>query len=764
MKLVIEADDNTVIAEPGDSFVIGRDPNAELTIQNSRVSRQHLIVTFTNNSWTFRDLDSANGTLLNNKTATSGTIEKEMTLRLGGSGGTDVFFSLLSPQAKSPQSSTRDSIPRPVSNVSYSSKSKDFRLSLRPRLRIGKAGSNDLVIDESDVSDSHAEITLRSDGGYSILDLDSASGVHVNGMRTQRYTLRPGDKIAIGSATLVFTGSTLESPNRLEQENLEVHDLSVTIGGKLLLDSISVNFKPASLTAILGPSGAGKSTMLSALTGQTQISSGTVKFGGWDLISQYDFVRQRIGLVPQADILHTNLTARQALTYAAQLRFPKSTSLEQIDKRVDKVLAELELSEKADLRVDALSGGQRKRASVALELLTEPDLLLLDEPTSGLDPGLDRQVMKILKEIAARGKTVVVVTHSTDNLDLVDDVLLLSTGGREAYFGSPKSALQTFGEKTWPPIFERLLVSGAGLKQTRSGPERLPQSPAIDSDDFTLPRQDSLWQLWVLLKRNLKVMLSDGPFFAFLVVLPFLMAAVGLLAGSEDGLSTGPTDQGGLNPAARSLLLVMVLAGVFIGASSSIQELVKERAIFAREKGVGLGPTVYITSKVIILSILVAFQSSTFTLITLLGRPLPNEGVVFGDATLLEVTVAMVLLGIVSMIIGLFVSAYSNSRESTLPVLVGVTMIQVVLSGVVPLSVDDILGTVSNAVPAFWSTNMLAATIDLNSLSFLSSSDEYSFWQSTQSNWIFSCIVLGVMTLVLLVATIQKSSKVKSVR
>jgi ABC-type multidrug transport system ATPase subunit len=326
-----------------------------------------------------------------------------------------------------------------------------------------------------------------------------------------------------------------------------------------------------------------------------------VKFGGWDLISQYAFVRQRIGLVPQADILHTNLTARQALTYAAQLRFPKSTSLEQIDKRVDKVLAELELTERADLRVDALSGGQRKRASVALELLTEPDLLLLDEPTSGLDPGLDRQVMTILKEIAARGKTVVVVTHSTDNLDLVDDVLLLSTGGREAYFGSPKSALQTFGEKTWPPVFERLLVAGAGLKQSKSGNERLPKSPAIDSDDFTLPRQDSLWQLWILLKRNLRVMLSDGPFFAFLVALPFLMAAVGLLAGSEDGLSTGPTDQGGLNPAARSLLLVMVLAGVFIGASSSIQELVKERPIFAREKGVGLGPTVYITSKVIIL-------------------------------------------------------------------------------------------------------------------------------------------------------------------
>jgi hypothetical protein len=138
--------------------------------------------------------------------------------------------------------------------------------------------------------------------------------------------------------------------------------------------------------------------------------------------------------------------------------------------------------------------------------------------------------------------------------------------------------------------------------------------------------------------------------------------------------------------------------------------------------------------------------------------------VLFGEATLLEVTVAMVLLGIVSMVIGLFVSAYSNSREATLPVLVGITMIQVVLSGVVPLSVDEILGTVSNIVPAFWSTNMLAATIDLNSLSFLSSSDDYYFWESTQSNWSISLLVLAIMALVLLVATIAKASKVKSVR
>jgi hypothetical protein len=242
------------------------------------------------------------------------------------------------------------------------------------------------------------------------------------------------------------------------------------------------------------------------------------------------------------------------------------------------------------------------------------------------------------------------------------------------------------------------------------------------------------------------------------------MAMVGLLAGSEYGLSEGPLEQIGLNPSARSLLLVMVLAGVFIGASSSIQELVKERQIFAREKSVGLSPSAYVTSKVLVLGILVLFQTSVFSLITLMGRPLPEEGVSLGSLVLLEVVVGMCLLGLVSMSIGLFVSAYSNSREQTMPVLVGVTMIQVVLSGAVPLSIEEILGSVSNLVPAFWSTNMLAATIDLNALSFLSSQDEFYFWESTTENWALSAGVLTAIFLIFIVATIARVSKVTASR
>lgn len=763
MKLLVETAGKSFIAEPEQLVIVGRDPNVDVSINNPRVSRQHLRLSMEAGNWVFRDLSSANGTFVAGKNRNTGKITDGMLITLGGKGGTDVSFMLVSSSKSA--GLTNSSQEKLAAGVTISPGQKDVRVSMRPRLRIGQAKTNDIVINDPKVSDAHAEITLRPSGGYSISDLESKSGVFINGIRIQRHTLRAGDTVTIGAISFSFTGSTLETSRSSKIDSLVAREVSVSLGGRKIVQEVTVAFKPASLTAILGPSGAGKSTFLSALTGQTVAESGDIFFGAWDLLQEFDQVRHRIGFVPQSDILHTTLTTRQALIYGAKLRFPKGTEKSYIEKRVETVLAELELTEKADLKVEKLSGGQRKRASVALELLNEPDLLFLDEPTSGLDPGLDRQVMAILQKLAKRGKTVIVVTHSTDNLDLADDVLLLRTGGKLAYFGSPQSALQSFKQKTWPPVFENLMDHSADLVDLDStGDVVRPSGGSYKVKTNKRVIRDWAWQLSVLVQRNVRVMLSDGPFFAFLLILPFLMATVGLLAGSEDGLAEGPESQMGLNPSARSLLLVMILAGVFIGASSSIQELVKERPIFAREKSVGLSPSAYVISKVLFLGVLVIFQSTVFTLITLFGRPLPSEAVAFGDSVLLEIVVGMSILSLVSMAIGLFVSAFSNSREQTMPVLVGATMVQVVLSGAVPLSIEEILGTISNAVPAFWSTNMLAATIDLNSISFAQNADYFDFWEASASNWYLSMAVLSAIFLLFLIATILRVSRVTASR
>ena len=236
--------------------------------------------------------------------------------------------------------------------------------------------------------------------------------------------------------------------------------------GKQLLDHISLIARPGTLTAIIGGSGAGKTTLARLIAGYTQPSSGTVTFEGHNIHSEYASLRSRIGMVPQDDVVHRQLTVNQALNYAAELRLPPDTSKADRAQVVAQVLEELELTKHADTRVDKLSGGQRKRASVALELLTGPSLLILDEPTSGLDPALDRQVMMMLRQLADAGRVVLVVTHSVSYLDVCDQLLLVAPGGKTAYWARPARSARRWAPPTgptssprWAPIPRRPTVA-----------------------------------------------------------------------------------------------------------------------------------------------------------------------------------------------------------------------------------------------------------------------------------------------------------------
>jgi hypothetical protein len=364
--------------------------------------------------------------------------------------------------------------------------------------------------------------------------------------------------------------------------------------------------------------------------------------------------------------------------------------------------------------------------------LTEPALLFLDEPTSGLDPGLDRQVMALLRKLADSGKTVVVVTHSVSNLDFADDLVLMAAGGRLGYFGSPQSVFIQMGTSDWAEIFEKL-ASGDGAATRKAKPLRA-VSRWDNSNELASPAMQS-WsmQFTVLMRRYLKVIASDKGYLAFLGLLPFLVAGVGSLTGSKYGLGKGPEWRDYLNLEARPLLLVLILGAAFIGASTSIQELVKERVIFAREKSVGLRVSAYIASKVLILSTIVAAQVSVFVVLTLASRPIPEEAL-FLPAPMLELVAALVLLGLVSMALGLLASALVETPDVTMPILVALTMVQVVLSGAVPVSVDWLLDVLGPIVPAYWIMNMLAATVDLNALSFIEETDYLTAWDSEVSN------------------------------
>jgi ABC-type multidrug transport system ATPase subunit/pSer/pThr/pTyr-binding forkhead associated (FHA) protein len=717
-QLVVHAGANSRLIVEGQSAIVGRDDNVDFPLSNAKVSRHHVSIEHVEGRWVASDLSSSNGTFYRGKRIDTLTISAKTVLLLGGEKGVEIRLELVEGDSSS---GPRDSIAKLPAELG--------RISLGSRTRMGRGASNDLRIDDMLLSLWHAEIVINKQGLHEVVDLDSANGTFVNSVRVKRHVLQIGDLVEFGKSSLVFTGSALEPGDSLDGYGLVASQMSVVIGGKKLLDNVSFELKPSSVTAVIGPSGAGKSTVLNALTGKLPLSGGQVLFGSKDLIRDYDQLKSKIGFVPQSDLIHSNLTTQQALNYGAALRFPKDTTKQEQHARVERVLVELGLEHRKDLRIEKLSGGQRKRASVALELLTEPVLLFLDEPTSGLDPGLDRQVMQLLRDLADKGKTVVIVTHSTINLDLADDIVIMAPGGKLAYFGAPSAVMKTFKANSWPEVFDHLTSDEVDIAD-RSQAKFFGFKPnrAQETQLANTPLQGWFKQFLVLSKRYLSVIAADRGYTMFLGLLPFALSAVGLLTGSKFGLGEGSENLRNLNPDARSILLILLLGTTFIGASSSIQEIVRERVIFLRERSVGLRVSAYIASKIAVLGMIVTLQVLIFAGITIGSRPSPSEGLLI-QSGFAELLVALVLVGICSMVIGLVVSALVSTSEMTMPILVVLTMVQIVFSGAVPLGLDGILEKVGFLIPAYWAMNMLSSTVDMNRLNYLNSNDYIKVWE-----------------------------------
>ena len=290
-------------------------------------------------------------------------------------------------------------------------------------MKIGRRPDNDIVVSDLGVSKQHAELRLSPTGRYQIIDMGSHNGTFVNGTRINQAELKDNDIIAIGHATFRLVGGELIEYVDDGRATFEAHELRVVVhdGGKdkVLLDGITFPLAERSMMAVIGPAGAGKSTLLNALTGKRPATTGNVFYDYRDLYENYDELRQRIGLVPQESVTHDQLTAKTALGYQAELRFPPDTGESERNQRVGEVLDELSMTRHADTRIDRLSGGQKKRVNIGMELLTKPSLLFLDEPTSPLDPHLKRdmfaQMRKMADKDAATGQSVIVITHDVES-------------------------------------------------------------------------------------------------------------------------------------------------------------------------------------------------------------------------------------------------------------------------------------------------------------------------------------------------------------
>jgi ABC transport system ATP-binding/permease protein len=536
-----------------------------------------------------------------------------------------------------------------------------------------------------------------------------------------------------------------------------VQSLTVRISsGKVLLDHVTFPLGERCLLGVIGPSGAGKSTLLGALTGMSPAGEGHVLYDNRDLYKNYDELRYRIGLVPQQDIMHTQLTARTALRYAAELRFPRDTSSRERNERVDEVIGELGLSAHAKTRAESLSGGQRKRVSVALELLTKPSLLFLDEPTSGLDPGLDKSVMEMMAGLAHDGRTVIVVTHSVANLDLCDRLLVLVPGGKIAYFGPPRDGLKYFGKPGWAEVFQAFEAErdrdwaaeyrrSAVCAQYVTGEMAAVAPAARPRPGGPAPRsRNRLSQLSTLTRRYLSVIASDRLYMGILAGVPIILAAIVRLLGSSQGLTGSPTNP---NNNATAVLLILAIGGCFTGAFNAVREIVKERSIYARERAAGLSSSAYLWSKLLVLGVLSAVQAVLMTVIGLAGEAMPAHGVVIKASPLIELSIEMALLAIASMTVGLLISSAVNTAEKGLPLLLVSVILQVVFTGGVISLVGKVgLEQVAWISPSRWGFAAIAQTTNLNFITPAQPGTKPDpLWMPTTNHWLMDMGLLIVL-------------------
>ncbi len=621
-------------------------------------------------------------------------------------------------------------------------------------IKIGRATDNDIVIPDVLASRHHATL-VPTPSGTEIRDNRSINGTFVNGSRMESALLREGDVVTIGNVDLVFADGTLvrrtETEAATRTGGLDVHGVTWTIEhDKVLLDNISFAARPGTLTAVIGPSGAGKSTLARLVAGYTQPTAGVVTFEGHNIHAEYASLRSRIGMVPQDDVVHGQLTVNQALMYAAELRLPPDTTKEDRRQVVAQVLEELEMTRHADTRVNKLSGGQRKRASVAMELLTGPSLLILDEPTSGLDPALDRQVMTMLRQLADAGRVVLVVTHSLTYLDVCDQVLLLAPGGKTAFCGPPSEIGSSMGTTNWADIFSSVGADPEAANRrflARHGPP--PQQPqAQQPADLGEPTHTSLRrQFSTIARRQIRLIVSDRGYFIFLALLPFIMGVLSLAVpgtvgfGVPDPMGDAPNEPG-------QILVLLNVGAIFMGTALTIRDLIGERAIFLREQAVGLSTTAYLLAKVCVYTVFAVVQSAIVTAIVVWGKGAPTQGAVMLGNPSLELFVDIAATCVASAMVGLALSAVAKSNEQIMPLLVVAIMSQLVFSGgMIPVTDRLVLDQMSWATPARWGFAASASTTDLIKLVPGPLTPKDSHWEHTPSAWLFNMAMLAAISI-----------------
>jgi ABC-type multidrug transport system ATPase subunit/pSer/pThr/pTyr-binding forkhead associated (FHA) protein len=665
---------------------IGRAEENEVVVSGEKVSRRHARVEQREDGAYVSDLGSRHGTAVNGEPLG----EEPRLLESGDAievGGELVRF--LAGEGT-----------RMASRVTPATEIRSVRFE-GERLTIGRDAANDLVLSDPNVSRFHAEVIVSGDGAE-VVDLGSRNGTRVDGRLVERAPLERGASIGIGPYRLVSSDDGIVATSEAGALRMEARAISVRVGEKTILQPASLSLEPGELVAIIGESGAGKSTMLKVLAGVDQASDGAVTVNGEPLAARLTDV----AYVPQDDIVHPLLGVREALGYAARLRLPQDAEPREVDEAIDAVLEELALEEHAGTRVGRLSGGQRRRTSVAAELLGKPGLVFLDEPTTGMDPGLETKMMELFRELADGSRGVALVTHATKNLALCDRVVVMGRGGRLVFDGPPKDAATFFGVEGYDGIYTALDEAPAERWPAQAADDEHAQEAAT-GDEAELGRGSTMTQISVLVSRYLKLLVRDRKNMALLIgQAPILaLAGVGLF-------NAGILDRPGGSPfLSIQFLFLAGLTVLWLGAIDAAQEVVKERAVLERERAVGVKLRAYLASKLVVLFGLVTVQTLLYAGLLLALRPLDAD---FGAWA--AVFALLVATGCVAVCLGLAISSISGTPDQAMSFVPLAVIPQLLFAGaIVPVQgMAEPAQTISYGIFAQWWLAASGTAVDMN--------------------------------------------------
>ena len=726
-----------------DRLILGSDPRqCDIVIQSNIISHVHGKLKFADNRVLFADLNSTNGTIVE-------TDGYQKFLH-----GNARYYELRNGSILRVQSSHSTPDKSVVMLYTNASEKGVWRKTsvLSGRISIGRGEENDIILHHPCVSRNHAYII--KEGNKAVLVDNSANGIFLNGkVVNKRAVLHEKDVIIILNSTLLYTDGNVFYKTSRSGTHIDVANVNKYVGKdhKKILDQVSCHIGSNDFVAIIGGSGAGKTTLMNAISGFDKKFAGEIKYNGVELKPHFNEWKSIIGYVPQEDIIFENLTLRRMLHYTADLKMPSDTSKAEKDKRIDQVLGMVELTQHQNTLIRKLSGGQKKRASIAVELLADPSVFFLDEPTSGLDPGTEQKLMITLSRLSkTQGKTIVMVTHTTQSLELCDKVIFMGQGGRLCFCGTTEEAKHFFNTQNLVDIYNMITEEPVAWAQKYRMASQYENYSEKNSNDKIRKRKKTVQarQLPILTLRYMELMKNDLQRLAILFIQPVLIAFLLSIVANDKVFD--------IYEDTKSILFSLSCAGIWIGLFNSIQEICKERVILKREYMGNLKLHWYVLSKFAVQTLLGLIQVLLITGIFTFTVGAADKGIIFSNP-FFETFITVWLTIEASMALGFVISSLVKSGDKAMTLAPFVLIIQLLFSGIL-FELKGAGKKISYVTISKWSVEGLGSIACLNDLTMKIQEQiptaEHEFqeiFKATEAHLMQNWLILGIMTIVCMI-------------